>query len=129
MPGTSSIRSVSQCTEKVAWAKRVSSDPILVPGRYLPRMMDRWSQTMARRRWVAGFAIGTHVMTTQYHPEMTHGFILGLVGHLAHTLPAPVIAKAMETLRSFADTDVTARQTFAFFECLAKAAHKSIAVS
>ena len=78
---------------------------------------------------VASFAIGNHVLTTQYHPEMTHGFIVGLVEHLAHELPANVIAEARDALRGIADTAASAQQIVAFFEDHAKAASKSIAVT
>lgn len=78
---------------------------------------------------VAGFAMGDHVLTTQYHPEMTHGFIVGLVEHLAHDLPASVIAQARDDLRGFADTAASVQQIVAFFEDHAKAASKSIAVT
>jgi GMP synthase-like glutamine amidotransferase len=78
---------------------------------------------------VAGFAMGDHVLTTQYHPEMTHGFIVALVEHLAQALPADVIARARDDLRGFADTQASAEQIVAFFEDYAKAASKSIAVT
>jgi GMP synthase-like glutamine amidotransferase len=78
---------------------------------------------------VAGFAMGDYVLTTQYHPEMTHGFIVGLVEHLAHDLPASVIAQARDDLRGFADTAASARRIVTFIEDHAKAASKSIAVT
>jgi GMP synthase-like glutamine amidotransferase len=78
---------------------------------------------------IAAFTVGDHVLTTQYHPEMTHGFIVGLVEHLAHDLPADVIAQARDDLRGFADTAASAEQIVAFFEAHAKAASKSMAVT
>jgi GMP synthase-like glutamine amidotransferase len=77
----------------------------------------------------ASFHIGDHVLTTQYHPEMTHGFIVALVEHLAHDLPSAVIAKARDDLQGFADTGASAQQIVTFFEDHAKAASKSIAVT
>jgi GMP synthase-like glutamine amidotransferase len=65
---------------------------------------------------VAAFAMGHNVLTTQYHPEMTHGFIVGLVEHLAHDLPGAVIAQARADLRGFADTATSAQQIVTFFE-------------
>jgi GMP synthase-like glutamine amidotransferase len=78
---------------------------------------------------VASFAIGHTVLTTQYHPEMTHGFIVALVEHLAHDLPASVITQARTDLRGFADTAASAQHIVTFFENHAKAASKSIAVT
>lgn len=52
---------------------------------------------------VAGFAIGRHVLTTQYHPEMTPDFIAALVDHLDGTLPPEVIARARASLTAPAD--------------------------
>jgi GMP synthase-like glutamine amidotransferase len=78
---------------------------------------------------IASFAIGPAVLTTQYHPEMTHGFIVGLVEHLAHDLPAQVIAQARNDLQGFADSAASAQQIVTFFEHQAKAASKSMAVT
>ena len=60
---------------------------------------------------------------------MSHGFIVGLVEHLAHSLPAAVIAGARKDLQGTADTAVSARSIVTFFEDHAKAASKSIAVT
>jgi GMP synthase-like glutamine amidotransferase len=78
---------------------------------------------------VASFAMGEHVLTTQYHPEMTHRFIAELVEHLAHDLPAGVIAQARADLRGVADTAASVDQIVAFFESQARAASKSMAVT
>jgi hypothetical protein len=60
--------------------------------------------------------IGRRVMTTQYHPEMTHDFIAALVEELAGKLPDAVIAQARKSLTMQADTARIAAQIIAFFE-------------
>ncbi|MEZ5715498.1 MAG: type 1 glutamine amidotransferase, partial [Paracoccaceae bacterium] len=47
---------------------------------------------------VAGFVIGDHVMTTQYHPEMEPEFIAALIDHLADELGPEVTATARASL-------------------------------
>jgi GMP synthase-like glutamine amidotransferase len=65
---------------------------------------------------VASFAIGGHVFTTQYHPEMTHGFIAALVNEIAPKLPPDVIAAAKTSLARRADTAAFAEGIARFFE-------------
>lgn len=72
---------------------------------------------------VSGFAIGDHVFTTQYHPEMSHDFMSGLVEELADELPAEVIAQARDSLkRGEAETDRFAGWVARFFEGAARRA-------
>jgi GMP synthase-like glutamine amidotransferase len=80
---------------------------------------------------VASFAIGTRVMTTQYHPEMSPDFIAALIEELAHKLPPQVVRRARASLARPADTDRIAAAMVAFFETAAqdKAASRSIAVT
>lgn len=65
---------------------------------------------------VGSFAIGRRVLTTQYHPEMTHGFMTALVGEYAGKLPAEVAAQAQASLATSADRDVIAARMVQFFE-------------
>ena len=65
---------------------------------------------------VGGFAIGDHVFTTEYHPEMTHGFITALVGDLDGDVDDKVFADAKASLREPADRDLFARWIVQFFE-------------
>jgi GMP synthase-like glutamine amidotransferase len=65
---------------------------------------------------IAAIRIGRRVMTTQYHPEMTHDFIAALVEELAGKLPDAVIAQARKSLTMQADTARIAAQIIAFFE-------------
>lgn len=65
---------------------------------------------------VGGFAIGGHVYTTQYHPEMTPAFIAALVEHLKDDKPAEVIARARASLDRPADTRPFAETIARFFE-------------
>ncbi|MGQ0564512.1 MAG: type 1 glutamine amidotransferase [Gemmobacter sp.] len=78
---------------------------------------------------VAAMRIGAHVLTTQYHPEMTHRFIAALVEELAATLPPEVIAAARASLADEAETGRIAEVIAAFFEGQDSAASRSIAVT
>lgn len=65
---------------------------------------------------IGSFAIGTHVLTTQYHPEMTPAFIRALVAEYAGHLPAPVAAAARASLARPADSARIAERIARFFE-------------
>ena len=58
------------------------------------------ARNLARRDGcpLAGFAIGDHVFTTQYHPEITPAFMAALIDELAPVKPAEVTAKARTSL-------------------------------
>ena len=65
---------------------------------------------------IGSFAIPGRVMTTQYHPEMSHGFISDLVEEYADELPPDVVARARESLTMRADSDTIAERIALFFE-------------
>lgn len=65
---------------------------------------------------IGGFAIGNHVYTTQYHPEMTPHFIAALIDHLQDDKPPQVIARARASLDRPADTGQFAESIARFFE-------------
>ena len=65
---------------------------------------------------VGGFAVGPAVLTTQYHPEMTQGFMAALVAEYAGKLPAEVAARARESLAVAADRAGIAARMVQFFE-------------
>lgn len=65
---------------------------------------------------VGSFGIGGRVLTTQYHPEMTHDFMTALVAEYAGKLPTEVAARAVESLAVEADRDVIAARMVRFFE-------------
>ena len=46
-----------------------------------------------------GFAIGKHVFTSQFHPEMTPAFMGDLLDFLRDKLPEPTLREARNTLR------------------------------
>jgi GMP synthase-like glutamine amidotransferase len=70
---------------------------------------------------VAAMAMGDRVLTTQYHPEMTHDFIAALVEELATKLPVGVIARARASLGRRADTGRMAAHMVGFLEAAARA--------
>jgi GMP synthase-like glutamine amidotransferase len=65
---------------------------------------------------IGSFAIAGRVMTTQYHPEMSHGFICDLVEEYADDLPRPVLESARKSLSNKADSVTIAETIAAFFE-------------
>jgi GMP synthase-like glutamine amidotransferase len=65
---------------------------------------------------VAGFTIEDHVLTTQYHPEMTDGFIAALVDEMAKDMPNDVIAAARTSLSRSANRGEAIQQIITFFE-------------
>lgn len=65
---------------------------------------------------IGSFAIGKNVLTTQYHPEMTHTFITDLVEEYASDLPAEVATNARASLAQPADSARIAERIARFFE-------------
>lgn len=80
---------------------------------------------------MGSFAVGDHILTTQYHPEMTHDFIKALVEEYADELPEPVVARARADLATHqADSARIAERIARFFEkAQDSAANRSIAVT
>jgi GMP synthase-like glutamine amidotransferase len=60
--------------------------------------------------------LGNKVFTTQYHPEITHGFMAALVEEYAHDVPPEVAATARQSLAHPADADRMAGWIIGFFE-------------
>lgn len=65
---------------------------------------------------VGSFAIPGQVMTTQYHPEMSHEFITDLVEEYAPDLPPDVADRARASLTRRADSAEIAERIARFFE-------------
>ncbi len=65
---------------------------------------------------VGSFAIEDHVLTTQYHPEMTPDFVAALVAEYADKLPSDVAKRAQSSLVKVADRDAIATRIVRFFE-------------
>lgn len=65
---------------------------------------------------IASFAIGDHVFTTQYHPEMTHDFITALIEKVADDLGQKGAARARASLKHPADNARMAAEIVQFFE-------------
>mgnify|MGYP001076635320 CR=1 FL=1 len=65
---------------------------------------------------IAGFRIGTNVLTTQYHPEMTEGFMSALITEFADTLGREVADTAMANMAQNTDMDALAEWIARFYE-------------
>lgn len=64
---------------------------------------------------VAAMALGDHIASTQYHPEMSREFMHGLVPLLRGTVPDPLLDAALAETRP-ADNPLYARWMTNFFE-------------
>ena len=65
---------------------------------------------------VGGFAIGGHVYTTQYHPEIEPDFMADLLDELADDLPQDVVAQGKASLSNLPDQKAFAETIARFFE-------------
>lgn len=65
---------------------------------------------------VGAYRIGSHVLTTQYHPEIQPDFAAALVEEYRDKLPAEVAERAADSLAQEAETGRMARRIVAFFE-------------
>lgn len=64
----------------------------------------------------AAFAIGGHIMTTEYHPEMTADFMTALTEALASTLSGEQLASAESQLKNSAQGALFAQWMVRFLE-------------
>ncbi|WP_298864928.1 type 1 glutamine amidotransferase [uncultured Sulfitobacter sp.] len=65
---------------------------------------------------IAGFAIGDHVLTTQYHPEMTGPFIAALLDAFAEEIGHDVTSEAAKTLTQGTDIAALGEWIARFYE-------------
>lgn len=65
---------------------------------------------------IAGFAIGSHILTTQYHPEMTHDFVAALLVAFADDIGPDITASAARTLDRDTDIKALAEWIAGFYE-------------
>lgn len=65
---------------------------------------------------IGGYALGRHVFTTQYHPEMTDEFIADLVEETVDYVGEDVTEMARESLKNTADREFLGNQMVRFFE-------------
>lgn len=65
---------------------------------------------------IGGFGIGRHILTTQYHPEMTPEFFAALTEEISGKLPETVVTRARKSLSQQADRDPIAQRIVTFFE-------------
>jgi len=65
---------------------------------------------------VSAYAIGQHVLCTQYHPELTRPFMRDLLATFGVKLSAPVVAQAASEMEQPVDADTFMRWTAQFIE-------------
>jgi len=71
---------------------------------------------MTRDGYNTGFTLGTHIATSQHHPEMTHAFICALTEELRTDMGPEVYARAQESLTQKVDQPALAEAIARFFE-------------
>ncbi len=76
---------------------------------------------MARDGINTGFTLGTHIATTQHHPEMSHAFICALTEELRSEMGPEVHARAQHSLTARADQPALAEAIARFFEMARRA--------
>lgn len=112
-------RTQTQCNTPAPWMDPLSATTALYAAHVeqvtrLPEQAQ--SLTTSAACPIGGFAIGRHVYTTQYHPEMSAHFIAALIEHLAPAKPADAITRARASLTGPADTQPFAESIARFFE-------------
>lgn len=65
---------------------------------------------------IAGFMVGRHILTTQYHPEMTRTFVAALLDELRGDLGDAIANRAEASLATEVKTDELAQWIACFFE-------------
>jgi GMP synthase (glutamine-hydrolysing) len=65
---------------------------------------------------VGAYAIGRHVLCTQYHPELTRPFMRDLLATFGHKFGAPVVAQAAGEIEQPVDADTFMRWAAQFIE-------------
>ncbi|SDX27464.1 type 1 glutamine amidotransferase [Tritonibacter mobilis] len=81
--------------------------------RELPKEAD---PLMTRDGHNTGFTLGSHIATSQHHPEMTHAFISALTEELRQDMGPEVYARAQESLKQKVDQPALAEAIARFFE-------------
>jgi GMP synthase-like glutamine amidotransferase len=65
---------------------------------------------------VSAYAIGRHVLCTQYHPELTRPFMRDLLASFGHKFGASVVAQAAAEIEQSVDAETFMRWTAQFIE-------------
>lgn len=65
---------------------------------------------------IAGFAIEDHILTTQYHPEMTARFMVSLLDAFSDDIGHKITEEAAQTLGQSTDIDALAEWIARFYE-------------
>jgi GMP synthase-like glutamine amidotransferase len=64
----------------------------------------------------AALLVGTHIFTTQYHPELSREFMLALLDEYATLWPAPLVAQARQQVQQPVDATLFMRWAAQFLE-------------
>lgn len=70
---------------------------------------------------IGAMAIGDHVFSSQYHPELTREFMLALLEAFADTWPAALVAQARQQVAEPVDAPLFMRWMAQFFEAAGQA--------
>ncbi|MEP2715020.1 type 1 glutamine amidotransferase [Pseudophaeobacter sp.] len=100
------------------WAKDLPKDLNLYGSHseYVDQLPASALETATSTGLNAGFCIGTHIWTSQHHPEMSHDFIRALTEEIRPELGPDFYDKAQESLGHSADQSAFAESLARFFE-------------
>ncbi|TNJ47704.1 type 1 glutamine amidotransferase [Phaeobacter sp. B1627] len=83
---------------------------------YVSRLPDGAHPLMTCSGINSGFTLGSHIATTQHHPEMTHDFIVALTEELRGKMGPELHARAVASLTDHADQPALAEAVARFFD-------------
>jgi len=113
----------NQLIRRPAWASRLPQNFGLYGSHceYVSKLPPEAEETAQSNGQNAGFRIGTHLWTSQHHPEMSHGFISALTEEMRDALGPQCHAAALESLSRGANQAEFAESLACFFEQAAAA--------
>lgn len=110
----------NRITARPGWMQDLPEDLRLYGSHYecVTALPEKAALTAVSNGAIAGFAVGTHVWTTQHHPEMSRGFFAALTEEMlrAGQLSPAQHARALASLETPADQPAFAEALARFFE-------------
>lgn len=95
-----------------------TSVPVYAAHKEQVTTLPEGATTVARTQGceIAGFAIEDHVLTTQYHPEMTQDFVAALLDAFADEIGQEITQRAAKSLDEPTEITALAEWIAVFFE-------------
>ncbi|CUH87856.1 amidotransferase [Phaeobacter sp. CECT 5382] len=108
----------NQMTARPEWAQDLPQQTDLYGSHseYVAQLPEQAQETATSSGLNAGFRIGTHIWTSQHHPEMSHHFITALTEEMKQSLGTDGYVQALKGLRQLSDQAPFAESLARFFE-------------